>query len=273
MALYDSSQMINIINNANAYLSSFYPSFNSMGGPNYSALFNQVSSSSTSSSGSTFSSNGQFGVTYSSNPFGAFNDVSFLKARQPIAFNSTANLNLSSNSSSSLHSQRVSYLHSNDNNSSTRYGLGFGNNIVSTARKYLGYNEANGSYKLFTDGRTEAWCADFVTHCVDETCEKTGRAKPSGFGSPSVSVLRNWGIQNDCYLRTDNKSNKKSLIAQNVKPGDVVIFKNGMSHTGIVERVNADGSFTTIEGNTSDKVARRNYSATDSRVSGFVQLA
>ena len=66
MALYDSSQMINIINNANAYLSGFYPSFNSMGGHDYSALFNQVSSSSTSSS------NGQLGVTYSSNPFGWF---------------------------------------------------------------------------------------------------------------------------------------------------------------------------------------------------------
>ena len=95
MALYDSSQMINIINNANAYLSGFYPSFNSMGGHDYSALFNQVSSSSTSSS------NGQLGVTYSSNPFGVFNDVSFLKARQQISFNSTSNLDLSSNSSSS----------------------------------------------------------------------------------------------------------------------------------------------------------------------------
>ena len=74
-----------------------------------------------------------------------------------------------------------------------------------------------------------------------------------------------------CY--PDNKSNKGDVIAENIKPGDVVIFKNGISHTGIVESVNSDGSFTTIEGNTSDKVATRHYAANDSRVSGFVQLA
>ncbi|MFQ8626029.1 MAG: hypothetical protein ACLSA2_05950 [Candidatus Gastranaerophilaceae bacterium] len=41
----------------------------------------------------------------------------------------------------------------------------------------------------------------------------------------------------------------------------------------MVAEVNSDGTFKTIEGNTSDKVAYRNYSANDSKISGFVQLA
>jgi hypothetical protein len=91
MALYDSSQLINIINNANAYLSNFYPTFNSTGGASYGALLSSLGGTSnplpiTSST--------------SSNPFGPFNDVSFLKSRYQLAFNPSSNLNLSSNSSS-----------------------------------------------------------------------------------------------------------------------------------------------------------------------------
>lgn len=153
------------------------------------------------------------------------------------------------------------------------YRSNFGLELCNTASNYLGYNEDDGSYKLFTDGREEAWCADFVTHVVNETCEKTGKAKPAGFGSSSVSDLRDWGILNNAYLQTEFSANKNDLIAQNVKPGDVVIFKNGKSHTGIVKDVAADGSFTTIEGNTSDKVGIKNYTANDPSVSGFVSLA
>lgn len=158
-------------------------------------------------------------------------------------------------------------------NQSSRLNGGFGENIVSTASQYLGYNEANGSYKLFTNGRKEAWCADFVSYVVKEAAEKSGKQAPSGFGSAAVEDLRQWGKKNQCYLQTEGTENKSKTIAQNVKPGDVVIFKNGTSHTGIVKEVFADGSITTIEGNTSDKVAERRYSANDYKISGFVQLA
>lgn len=158
-------------------------------------------------------------------------------------------------------------------NQSFRLNGGFGENIVSTASQYLGYNEANGSYKLFTNGRKEAWCADFVSYVVKEAAERSGKQAPSGFGSAAVEDLRQWGKNNQCYLQTEGAANKSKTIAQNVKPGDVVIFKNGTSHTGIVKEVHADGSITTIEGNTSDRVAERRYSANDYKISGFVQLA
>lgn len=158
-------------------------------------------------------------------------------------------------------------------NNSSRLNTGFGNSIVNNALKYVGYNEKDGSYKLFTNGRSQAWCADFVSHVVKESCKETGKSLPYGFGSSSVEGLRTWGKNNQCYLETSNKANKKDVIKQNVKPGDVIIFKEGTSHTGIVKEVLADGTITTLEGNTSNKVAERKYSANDSSISGFVQLA
>lgn len=155
----------------------------------------------------------------------------------------------------------------------TRLSGNLGNDIVTMAKQYLGYRESDGSFKLFTGGRDHAWCADFVTHVVKQTYRENGKPIPSGFGSSSVEGLRQWGINNNCYLNTNGAANKSSLIAQNVKPGDVVIFKNGTSHTGIVTKVNPDGSFQTIEGNTSNKVAYRNYAANNSKISGFIQLA
>ncbi len=160
------------------------------------------------------------------------------------------------------------------NNSSRRLNGGFGSNILSSAYKYLGYNENNGSYKLFTNGRTEAWCADFVSYVVKEAARKSGKSLPSGFGSASVEGLRQWGLNNNCYLHTANSTNKKELIKNNVKPGDIVIFKeNGRSHTGVVASIDSNGNIKTVEGNTSDKVGERTYSANNSTISGFVQLA
>jgi hypothetical protein len=180
------------------------------------------------------------------------------------------NFNFKLNSGTNFSSSSSSNLFSSNYKSSLN--LGFGQNIANTAKSYLGYNESNGSYKLFTNGRNEAWCADFVTHVVKESAKESGKTLPSGFGSSSVSGLRSWGIQNNCYLQTDNKSNKSSVIANNVKKGDIIIFKNGKSHTGIVDRVE-NGKIYTIEGNTSDKVAQRSYSINDSSISGFVQVA
>jgi surface antigen len=54
----------------------------------------------------------------------------------------------------------------------------------------------------------------------------------------------------------------------------LIIFKNGgRSHVGVVESIGADGRINTIEGNTSNKVARRSYSANDRTITGFAQIA
>ena len=140
-----------------------------------------------------------------------------------------------------------------------------GSAIVNTAMKYLGYNESNGSYLKFTDGREIAWCAAFVSYVVKETL---GDSTPAGFGSASVSTLRSWGESNGRYI-------SRSQWNQ-VKPGDIMIQKeNGASHTGIVTKVDPDGTIHTIEGNTSDMVAERTYkpgSKGYNKISGFIMM-
>ena len=134
----------------------------------------------------------------------------------------------------------------------------FASKIVEKAKSYLGYNEKDGSYKKFTNGRAEAWCADFATYV----------ARESGANIPhfsSVSQILNWG----------RKNNKFSTTA---KVGDIIIFKgnnkNGkqVSHTGIVTKIE-NGKVYTIEGNTSDKVGERSYALNDSKITGYVTIA
>lgn len=54
-----------------------------------------------------------------------------------------------------------------------------------------------------------------------------------------------------------------------VRAGDVILF-GGSGHIGIVERVNPDGSLTTIEGNRSDRVDQVRRSK--SEAVGFMRL-
>lgn len=134
----------------------------------------------------------------------------------------------------------------------------FASRMIAGAKKYLGFNEKDGSYKKFTNGRTEAWCADFATYV----------ARESGSSIPhfsSVSQILDWGQKNGRFSKTP-------------KVGDLVIYKgvdkNGkrVSHTGIVTAVE-NGRIKTIEGNTSDKVSERSCSIQDSRITGFVSVA
>lgn len=152
-------------------------------------------------------------------------------------------------------------------------GTGFGNTIVSIAQSFVGkLNESDGSYLQVTGGRAEPWCADFVTYVVTKACEQTGKSL-NGFGSPAVRTLAAWGQSNNCYIDVVGSSNRAQTIVNNVQPGDVMIQQsNGASHTGIVTKVYADGSFDTIEGNTSDQCLPRHYSANDAKLSGFVKI-
>lgn len=153
----------------------------------------------------------------------------------------------------------------------------FAQSIADTAQKYIGYNEADGSYRKFTNS-TE-WCADFVTYVVKEAYKKQGKQVPEGFGSWRCENLKQWAINKNKFLFTANKSNQQNIIKTKVKPGDIVIMReNGASHTGIVKSVDPrTGDYKTIEGNLSsrkgsDKVAEVTHKYDDPEVSGFIQL-
>ena len=64
---------------------------------------------------------------------------------------------------------------------------------------------------------------------------------------------------------------KGQFHTSNPQPGDQIFFGTSLdnaTHTGIVESVD-NKQVHTIEGNTSDQVARRNYSLTNSRILGY----
>lgn len=151
--------------------------------------------------------------------------------------------------------------------------------MVKNALKYRGLNEADGSWRQISNSKE--WCADFIYHVIDETYKQQGKSVPKGLekelppGKPHhrVEELKQWGIDNGKFFQTANKKNKGKLIAENVKPGDILILReDGASHTGFVTKVYSDGVFETIEGNRNDKVCRVRYSPNYHEISGFVQL-
>lgn len=151
-----------------------------------------------------------------------------------------------------------------------------GSGLVDLASKYMGLNEKDGSYKLFTNGRTESWCADFVTYVVKEFAQKNGMSVAKGFGSPAVANLMSWAQNNGVFDNTSKMSNSQKLnyAKNNLSVGDVIIWKsNGSSHTGIVKSINSDGTFTTVEGNSSDQVKSNKKSIYDKGLTGFIKLS
>lgn len=151
-----------------------------------------------------------------------------------------------------------------------------GSGLVDLASKYMGINEKDGSYKMFTNGRTESWCADFVTYVVKEYAKENGLKVASGFGSPAVSNLMSWAQKNGVFDNTSKMSNNQKLdyAKNNLSVGDVIIWKsNGASHTGIVKSIKSDGTFTTVEGNSSDQVKSNKKSIYDKSLTGFIKLS
>lgn len=153
--------------------------------------------------------------------------------------------------------------------------------IVSVAQSQLGIHEATGRNdgipaERYMRGDKLAWCAGFVLYCIDKSTNAHRGAfalhpvyykcrAVSGF----VDVAKDLGLY-------------RARASYTPKPGDVVFFANATSdvgrpgnHCGIVESVDVHhGSgkgerVHTIEGNTSNKVARRDYAVDDVRILGY----
>ena len=100
--------------------------------------------------------------------------------------------------------------------------------------------------------------------------------RPQGFGSPAVANLMSWAQNNGVFDNTSQMSNSEKLnyAKNNLSVGDVIIWKsNGSSHTGLVKSINSDGTFTTVEGNSSDQVKSNNKSIYDKGLTGFIKLS
>lgn len=156
-----------------------------------------------------------------------------------------------------------------------------GQEFIKVARKYLGCGEYNNSHLKFCinptcrieDPLNEEWCTDFVTYVVKEAYQNKGQTLPAGFGDHDVKTLKTWAIYSDKFIRTSNKSQKGKFIANNIKPGDImVINENKYSHIGFVTKVDSNGVIHTIEGNRDDRVKEYQYSPNYPHLSGFIRL-
>lgn len=100
-----------------------------------------------------------------------------------------------------------------------------------------------------------AWCHMFVSWCANQAGVSTTIVPKTASTSAGMAWFKKKGI-----FRYKGKYTPKR--------GDIVYFKTGRSHVGIVEKVSGS-TLHTIEGNTSDKVARRTYPLSHGTITGY----
>jgi len=151
------------------------------------------------------------------------------------------------------------------------FGGNRANQALYAATSQLGVTGASNPYQVsqYSQGRSEAWCADFVSWCY----ERTPGGSPFGH-RPGVASIHDWGNQQHLY---------HDRGTYQARPGDVIIFGNDQ-HVGIVERVDPDGTVHTIEGNSpgygvqsgrsayQGAVARHTLNPNSSWIRGYVDM-
>ncbi len=139
---------------------------------------------------------------------------------------------------------------------------------------------------LFSKGQSRMWCSDFVGSVVNDAYGCKGDGFPV---MGCVKGIWDWGERKECNLKTYgmNNSQKASFIAENIKPGDIMINrtwydknskgvkfdkpKHIFSHTEIVVEVYSDGSFKTVSGG-GNKVRYVKHNPTERDLYGFTCL-
>ncbi|MBJ7472864.1 MAG: CHAP domain-containing protein [Solirubrobacteraceae bacterium] len=142
-----------------------------------------------------------------------------------------------------------------------------GQKMVALAQQEIGVKEqpmgSNDSpriaeYRKATAGSgVGPWCAYFTSWLAKSAGAPVGEAG-QGFGS--VDALYSWA------QRTGKAVDNGPGVRPN--PGDLIVWDE---HIGMVERVDADGTVHTIEGNSSDQVIRRTHPATGAL--GYVKMS
>lgn len=142
--------------------------------------------------------------------------------------------------------------------------------LINWAVSQIGYHEGSNNWNKYAtlwtkaggwNAQNQPWCDIFVDSAFIES-----------FGLETASKLTYQSIGGFSALCRASAQFYKNNNAWYAFPevGDQVFFYSGgdINHTGIVETVNGS-YFTTIEGNSSDMVARRNYYVSNSYVAGF----
>lgn len=147
-------------------------------------------------------------------------------------------------------------------------GVGLGSNeLVNLALSQLG-NEGGEKYWRWAglDSRCE-WCALFVSWCGDQTgLRAAGKVPYFSFVSDGVSFYK----EKDLWI--DGSEVDSSNYEKLIYPGMIIFFDwepdGNPNHVGIVTKVE-NGYIYTVEGNSSDAVRERSYSANSNHIYGF----
>lgn len=150
--------------------------------------------------------------------------------------------------------------------------------IVEQARKWLGLNEADGSFKTIIDTYnshkplargyklkyTDEWCSGFAS-AVAIACNATDIIPTEVGCGKHITLFKNMG----CWVEDDDHV---------PSPGEYIFYDwkddgkgentDGASHVGIVEKVE-NGVITVIEGNYNQKVQRRTIKVNGKYIRGF----
>lgn len=124
--------------------------------------------------------------------------------------------------------------------------------------KYARDLREKGYYQASKQGY--AWCDMFVDWCFLQLCG----------GDPDVAqkiICQSGPYGAGCKFSAQYYKNQGRFHTSNPKPGDQIFFNN-YAHTGIVEKI-VGNVVHTIEGNTSNQVARRTYTLGSSSIDGY----
>lgn len=130
--------------------------------------------------------------------------------------------------------------------------------IVDVAIGEIGYKEQGSNktkYGEYTGANGAAWCHSFVSWCAHEAGVSTSTVPKTA----STTYGMQWFQKREQFKYKGKYTPKRC---------DIVYFKTNRNHVGIVESVSG-GQLHTIEGNTSNKVARRSYSLNDATITGY----
>lgn len=146
-------------------------------------------------------------------------------------------------------------------------GTNAGQAIVNLVRNEVGVSEqppgSNDSPRIAHYRRATAgsgvgpWCAYFVSWAAREA------------GVPIGDQGQGYGLVDDVWAWGQRTGKAIPASGATPQPGDLIVWDE---HIGIVESVGADGSISTIEGNSSDRVNRRTYGRDGGGAIGYVRL-
>ena len=137
--------------------------------------------------------------------------------------------------------------------------------LVEVARTQVGYHEGTNNYTKYNVwfgslndyGYNYAWCQTFVAWCANQA------------GIPTSMIPRVSGTISGMDFFKKNETWKDAGITP--EKGDIIYLHSKSSsgyHVGIVADVSG-GQISTIEGNSSDRVAERSYSVGNSSIVGY----